>query len=326
MIADIGIDKTHIRTVDPRRDLLVIADLIETCFVDQMDDEGREYVRQIRHAAQNGDFFRWMSGADEHVSLPLGGFVWIEEQRVVGNLTLIPFHSNNRGGNSTRWRYLIANVAVHPSYRRRGIGRQLTMRAIEHIRQHSADAWLQVREDNPAAHSLYVSLGFKERARRTIWEVSPNTSLPEIPSHLSISGRKNEDWPQQSGWLRQTYPPEVAWNLGFRLSRFEPGLWRSLTNFFLETPVTQWAVRRDQQLIGTACWDPGPYRSENLWLAADPDNDEEAIFALLANARRSLLPRRPLNVNFPAGQGTIAFKQAGFFAQNTLIWMEIKNR
>jgi ribosomal protein S18 acetylase RimI-like enzyme len=324
MVASIAIDAAHIRPVDPRRDLLVIADLIEICFLDQMDEEGRDYVRQIRHAAQSGDFFRWMRGADETVSLPLGGFVWVEQQRVVGNLTMIPFRASGPSNGSPRWRYLIANVAVHPDYRRRGIGRQLTMKALEHIHQRRAGAWLQVRDDNPPAHSLYLSLGFEERARRTTWELS-NAAVPvELPSRLNIAKRRNEDWPLQSAWLRQTYPPEVAWNLGFRLKRLEPGFWRTITNLFLEAPVSQWSVRRGQQLIGAASWDPGTYRAENLWLAADPNDEEEALFALLVNARRTLLPRRPLTVNYPVDRGRLAFDQAGFFKQNTLIWMEHK--
>jgi ribosomal protein S18 acetylase RimI-like enzyme len=326
MDATIAINSAHIRPVDPRRDLLVIADLIEICFIDQMDEEGREYVRQIRHAAQSGDFFRWTHGADELVSLPLGGFVWVEEQHVVGNLTIIPFWASGWGKGAAHWRYLIANVAVHPNYRRRGIGRQLTMKALDHIHQRHADAWLQVRDDNPAAHNLYLSLGFEERARRTTWEISNSAPLPEMPSHLVIGKRQNEDWPLQSTWLRQTFPPEVAWNLGFHLKRLEPGLWRSLVNLFMEAPVTHWVVRRGQQIIGAACWDPGAYRAENLWLAADPNQEEEALFALLVQARRSLMTRRPLTVNYPVDQGTIAFNQAGFFKQNTLIWMEHKQK
>jgi len=324
MVASIAIDSSHIRPVDPRRDLLAIADLIEICFMDQMDEEGREYVRQIRHAAQSGDFFRWMRGADEIVSLPLGGFVWVEQQRVVGNLTMIPFRASGNSDGSPRWRYLIANVAVHPDYRRRNIGRQLTMKALEHIHRRHAGAWLQVRDDNPPAHNLYLSLGFQERARRTTWELSNAAALPEMPSGLTIGSRRREDWLLQSTWLRQNFPPEVAWNLGFRLNRLEPGFWRFLANIFLESTVSQWAVRRGQQLIGAASWDPGAYRAENLWLAADPDHEEEALFALLVQARLTLVPRRPLNVNYPVDRGTIAFNQAGFFKQNTLIWMEHK--
>jgi hypothetical protein len=235
---------------------------------------------------------------------------------------MIPFRTSGKGDGSPRWRYLIANVAVHPDYRRRGIGRQLTMKALEHIHQRRAGAWLQVRDDNPPAQNLYLSLGFQERARRTTWELSNGTALPEIPSNLVIDSRRNEDWPLQSCWLRQTFPPEVAWNIGFRLKRLEPGFWRFMTNLFLESPVSQWAVRRGRQLIGAASWDPGAYRAENLWLAADPDNEEEALFALLIQARLTLVSRRPLTVNYPVDRGTIAFNQAGFFKQNTLIWME----
>jgi ribosomal protein S18 acetylase RimI-like enzyme len=324
VVASIALDPKHIRAVDPRRDLLVIADLIELCFADQMDEEGREYVRQIRRAAQNGDFFRWMYGANERVSLPLGGFVWVDEQKVVGNLTLIPFQPSGNNGKATRWRYLIANVAVHPDYRRRGIARQLTLKAIEHIRQRNADAWLQVREDNPPAFNLYRSLGFVERSRRTSWGLAHGSAIPEIPSRLVVANRKDSDWEEEAAWLRQTYPPEVAWNLGFHPKRLAPGFWRSLVNFFYDTPVVHWTVRRGEQLIGAASWDPGPYRAENLWLAADPENEEEALFALLVKARSTLMTRHILNVNYPAGRGTIAFIEAGFFKQNTLIWMENK--
>jgi len=324
MVASLALDTIHIRPVDPRRDLLVIADLIELCFAEQMDDEGREYVRQIRRAAENGDFFRWMYGADERISLPLGGFVWVEEQKVVGNLTLIPFRPARNGARDLRWRYLIANVAVHPAYRRRGIARQLTLKALEHIRQRKADAWLQVREDNPPAINLYRSIGFVERARRTTWELARGFSLPGVPARLLVTLRKDSDWPQLASWLRQTYPPEVSWNLGFHSRRLEPGLWRSVVNFFYDSPVIHWSARRGEYLIGGASWDPGPYRAENLWVAADPDNEEEALFALLVKARASLVTRHPLNINYPAGRGTIAFAEAGFVKQNTLIWMENK--
>jgi ribosomal protein S18 acetylase RimI-like enzyme len=304
-----------IRPVNLQSDLVMIADLIETCFSDQMDEEGRAYVRQIRQAAQNNNFTRWLPGANERVSLPLDGYVWIDGRRLIGNLTLIPFY---RGGH---WRYLIANVAVHPDYRQRGIGRALTAKAIDHIRQRQAEPWLQVRDDNQPAIHLYHSLGFVERARRTTWEAT-GAEIRSFTSTLVSAPPRQRDWPVQASWLSSTYPPAVEWNLGFRLKRMAPGLWQGIQNFFMDTPVFQYAVFKGEKLAGTASWDPGPHRGENLWLAADPEQEEEAVFALLIEARRQLSTRRPLAINYPAGQAEIAFIQAGFIKQNTLIWME----
>ena len=155
----------HLRPLDVRTDLASIADLIELSFSDHMDAEGRDYIRYIRRVAQNNSLIRWVPGAAELVSLPLHGYVWQEDNRIIGNLSLIPFFFQNH------WIYLIANVAVHPDYRRQGIGRKLTLRAIEHIRKHEvSEAWLQVRDDNSGAYQLYRSLGFVERTRRTTWQ------------------------------------------------------------------------------------------------------------------------------------------------------------
>ncbi len=53
----------------------------------------------------------------------------------------------------------IANVAVHPSHRRRGIARELVAAAIEQGSSLSR-LTLEVRESNTAAIALYRSLGF----------------------------------------------------------------------------------------------------------------------------------------------------------------------
>ena len=63
--------------------------------------------------------------------MPPAGLVWKEDspdgggRRLVGNLSLIPIGLQGKRG------YLIANVAVHPDFRGRGIGRELTTTALE---------------------------------------------------------------------------------------------------------------------------------------------------------------------------------------------------
>ncbi len=56
----------------------------------------------------------------------------------------------------------ILNLAVHPSYRRRGVARQLFTEAIRRARSRGCQtAWLEVRPSNEAARQLYQSLGFQ---------------------------------------------------------------------------------------------------------------------------------------------------------------------
>lgn len=61
----------------------------------------------------------------------------------------------------------IHNLAVHPAYRRQGIGRSLLSSAIDSAKgQGSNCVTLEVRKSNQAAQQLYYSLGFVERGVR----------------------------------------------------------------------------------------------------------------------------------------------------------------
>ena len=61
----------------------------------------------------------------------------------------------------------VLNVAVHPSWRRRGIARQLLHRLLIELRAVGVErCHLEVRVSNNPAQSLYRSLGFVEQAIR----------------------------------------------------------------------------------------------------------------------------------------------------------------
>lgn len=55
----------------------------------------------------------------------------------------------------------IANIAVNPNYRRRGVGTKLIKEALKKLKE----ARVEVRESNKAAQKFYQSLGFKEKNR-----------------------------------------------------------------------------------------------------------------------------------------------------------------
>jgi ribosomal protein S18 acetylase RimI-like enzyme len=302
--------------LDKHRDLLRVADLIELCFADTLDADGRDYLRYLRRMATDVNYAAWASSPQER---GMDGFVFEADGKIIGNLTLIPF---NKEGHPI---YLIANVAVHPDYRRRGIGRLLTVQALEttHERNNAA-AWLQVRDDNPVAYNLYRSLGFVERARRSSWNCrpAPLTSFAR-PHEVSVGPRRQGDWEMQRRWLADTYPTDVAWNLAFHEEKLRPSFWRNMARILNGEEITHWTARLNDKLVGSLSREMTPMHSDTLWAAVDPEHEELALSALLPVARKSWSTVKPLAVNYPAGQGIEAFNQAGYNLQNTLIWMEV---
>jgi ribosomal protein S18 acetylase RimI-like enzyme len=317
----------HLRPFDIRRDITAVADLVERCFADTLDPDGQNYLRRMRSAARNSRFMRWATAVEERVSIPLSGYVWEEDGRVVGNLTLIPFNAHG-----TR-NYLIANVAVHPDYRRRGIARSLTATAIEQARKRgSPAAWLHVRDDNPGAVKLYQTLGFEEIARRTTWANSTQKPeaepAPEKPwlGEVNVVLRRSQDWQQQQIWLSKTYPSELTWHLFLKPKELVPGFMGAFHRFISGTYIWQWSALHAGQLLGVLAYQTTPSYADNLWLAAPAQHEDAAAQALLSYARKHLPPHRPLSLDYPSGRAVQAIQSAGFQVHQTLIWMKIQFR
>lgn len=316
----------QLRPFDVRKDLNSVADLIELCFADTLDPDGERYLRQMRDAARSVSFLRWASSAADVSIMPLSGYVWEEDGKVVGNLSLIPFSIWNQ-----RY-YLIANVAVLPEYRRQGIARALTSMALEQSRRKkAAGAWLHVREENDAAIRLYLSLGFNERARRTTYHnnrngkvLIPNEPVPDSEP-LVILPRRSHTWPQQSAWLRSLYPPELTWHLPLNFNILRPGLLGGLYGLINGTITHHWVAQRGDRLVGAITWQSFNGYNDYLWLAVPPILDDAAIQALLLFIRQRLPAHRQVNFDFPARVASQAIQSAGFTAHQTLIWMVVDN-
>jgi ribosomal protein S18 acetylase RimI-like enzyme len=300
----------NLRPFDVRRDLLAVADLVELCFAPSLDSDGHAYIRQMRQAARAG---RWLPQPLEG-DAPLMGMVWVEDGVLVGNLNLIP---QPRGGHT---RYLIANVAVHPAYQRRGIAQQLTLAALDDLRARGGpETWLQVDQTNATAVHLYQRLGFVEKLRRTSWRGWP----PDRPARpaAGVRSRQAHDWPQQSAWLKHSYPADVRWQLPLNLAALQPGLQGSVHRLFGPTRTLQWSAQAAGSLRAVLTWQRTNLEADRLWLAAAADDPQPPLAALLAAASRHLEPDRKLALNYPAGLAIPAFDAAGFTVLRTLIWM-----
>jgi len=309
----------QLRSLNILRDLPAVANLVEKCFADTMDAEGRRYVQEMRRAGQDNSFLRWASYAVETASMPLSGYVWEENGEIVGNVSLIPFHHRQRKI------YLIANVAVRPDCRLKGIGRALTVSAMHHADQrHASETWLHVREDNPGAIALYASLGFRELARRTTWQAKPDRNASADGLGITIARRSSCDWPLQETWLRRLYPDLLAWYYPMPWVPLRPGIGPAFYRFMMDYNVSQWVARIDKNPSAVLSWQAMSGNSDRLWAAVPPEGSERALTALLLNARRDLSWRQTLTLDFPAGQHNASIDAAGFRPYRTLLWMKLQ--
>jgi ribosomal protein S18 acetylase RimI-like enzyme len=307
----------HLRTMNMFRDLPAVADLVELCFADTMDGEGRRYVQDMRRSGSDNAFLKWASRAAETTSLPLTGYIWEENGRIVGNASLVPFR--HRGQRI----YLIANVAVHPDHRRKGIARALTERALQHARDKRIhEIWLHVREDNPEAAHLYSEIGFVERARRTTWKAGTDLHAPRLESDIAVTGRHPLFWETQRHWLSRLYPDFLAWHRNWNFNSLRPGLWTWFYLLFVDMNIRQWAAVRGDELLATLAWIPSE-GGDSLFAGAGEGCDPEALTGLLLRARRDLYHLHPkISMDFPAGIFDDAIRAAGFDPARTLIWMQ----
>ena len=282
-----------------------------------MDSDGRRYVQDMRRAGNDNSFLKWANRVAESTSLPLTGYVWEEGHHIVGNVSLVPFRQNKHR------LYLIANVATHPDYRRQGIARALTLRAMQHAHEKKVnDIWLHVRADNPEAIHLYETLGFVERARRTAWQAYTDANISQVETDIAITNRYPRFWGTQLKWLSRLYPDALSWHMNWSFSSLKPGLFNWLYLMFLDVNVRQWAATRKDDLLATLSWIPTG-RGESLFAATGERSDPEALRALLTQARRDLSRSyHHISLEFPAGLFDDAIQAAGFKALRTLIWMQ----
>jgi ribosomal protein S18 acetylase RimI-like enzyme len=158
------------RPVNLNSDVPQLVKLLQTVFGESLDGEDRHYLSEITGKAPYVPPVLWRFNPSAGRLSP--GFVWEEAGRIVGNVTLLP--------TQVYGRFLVANVAVLPSHRRRGIARQLMLATEEAVRARNGRViLLQVVKENEAAIDLYRSLGYETAGHMTSW-YSPNSRLRRL--------------------------------------------------------------------------------------------------------------------------------------------------
>jgi ribosomal protein S18 acetylase RimI-like enzyme len=306
-----------LRPFDPGRDLLVLADLIEIGFARNLDSSGHQMVRGLRALGRLG----WLGGILSRWLLPPAanpqGFVWEEQGQVLGNASLLPVT-----GYPQRW--VMANVAVFPEQRRRGIGRALILASIEHARKQGArEIFLQVDQDNEAAKQLYLSLGFRSIGPRTTWvgrisELDLSTSLVS-----PVRRRKSSEWRQQWNLARHLHPEGLVWPYPTRAGYFRPKVWQERFGIH---PDRHWVWLEGDRLIGSASlrWGLEPNQLRMILLVND-EHRGQIERDLLITSLKNLRPYGAVvHMDYPTGEAEQVFRKIGFSDLRRLVWMSLK--
>lgn len=304
-----------LRPVNLRSDLGELADLIELVFSPGMDRAGREAVRDMRLLGRSG--LAVLPGMGDVVQGMGQGYVWVEQGRLVGNISL--FVSNRPQADT----WLIANVGVHPDFRRRGIGDRLVAAAVAQVRRRGGRlALLQVDCDNEAAQRLYQRRGFHVERAWTHWRRDASIrSLPEVEAGPArIANLRRGEWQAEYDLAQRLRPRErggLGWQRPLRRDEFRRPLSRRLNDWLNMRGQERLVLRAqdDGRLLASLWIDHGLLTaSTQLTLFADEQRRPAHAATLLASAvRRHGIGRQSLLLEHPADEEDVTGVLRQFF-------------
>jgi ribosomal protein S18 acetylase RimI-like enzyme len=317
------------RPVNLKTDLAPLADLIEIAFADTMDSGGRAAIREMRALSRLGPGLSIVPAMNELV-LGVGmGYVWIEDGRLVGNVSVYPASQPPEAPRA----WIIANVAVHPDYRGRGIARSLMQDSLASVRERSAtpaDVILQVEAPNWKARQLYESLGFSNEGAFTLWRRGPSRVPDTLQGRMGpyIARRSWNEWRAEYALAERARPPElggIGWLRPVAPSLFRPSLRKAINDFVNLRGKERLVIQDAHGAMTGALWIERGFGAGavQLTLLVDPEAREAEDMALLLTGLRRFGPDHTLAIEHPAEDTTVCalLERFDFRRVRTLVHM-----
>jgi ribosomal protein S18 acetylase RimI-like enzyme len=318
-----------LRALDPMKDLRGVADLIEAAFTDDLGQSGQKALNELRWLSRMKPVLWWMVYSNPEHSDFLSGFVWEEDQKIVGNITI------NHTGTTTR-RWLISNLAVSDSYRRRGIARGLMYAALELVKEYNGEVVsLQVRQDNIPARKLYEELNFREVTGTTYLKADkiPVVKPLSIPPGVRLRRRRFDMTDARAAYnlACAATPLSAQKDWPIRQRHFQLGTNERINNLFQligGTGATDyWIVEDGIRFVATLTVTPGPLgKKHKIDIKIHPDWRGSLEKPLISRALHYLYrwPNKGIDVHHPTYhiEATQAFQELGLKKIQTLLWMK----
>jgi ribosomal protein S18 acetylase RimI-like enzyme len=314
-----------------------VLDLIELAFGDALDLEAQRALRSMRLPP----LLTPVIGFFDHLAPPgegmMPGYVWLEHGHVVGTASVRRVHPFNQG-------WLISNVAVHPDYQGRGIGRAL-MEACLDFAEDFGGTWvvLQARGDNHVARHLYASLGFQaigEIVRFHKETARVPDDLPPSSVELSLRPAGWSDGRPLRRLAQALTSYDILWPDNLNRELYETGLFGRLSarlrgrqrQWWLQDRSPEDTGRRNHGIFAAV----GIERDRDLpWhrlrILIKPRAQSETLAVALAEfglQQLSTLPLEPVEIEHPASdQDTqAALAKVGFHPVYSLVHMRLNLR
>lgn len=234
--------ETGLRPFDFSRDLRPVAELISVAFASELDDRGNAALREMRMMSHFGSVLGLVNRGSGEFNDLLNGFVWVDNGRVVGNVTV---QRADRAGS--RWQ--IANVAVAPSHRGRGISRRLMQAALEHATE-CGGQWvvLQVYARNEVARRLYDSLGFELVGGMVDLRVQRTPHIDQAGTLPRLTSFGAGDWQPLYELANHQLGGQMQWWRALRREEFQQTIEQQLGEWFRRTVGQEQVFRRAVQV------------------------------------------------------------------------------
>ncbi len=229
--------------------------------------------------------------------------------------------------------YIVCNVVVRRSHRRRGIGRKLTEAAIAEARKREAKGVvIQVHEDNTPALRLYTDLGFQPVAAEIelrLEAIQPVAVLDSPGYH--IRPWQPADGPASLELARLVTPQVWQWLRPVRPEQYAANRWaawgRRLTNRLGGRRIYRLIALHEAQPAALLTVTVALRRGEHhLALLVHPDHTGQLEAPLVSRALHTLTaaPRKAVRamVNQEEKSLLSVLRDYGFQAQRTLLTMK----
>ncbi len=316
-------EQSHVRPMHVRQDARQVIALLELVFNQHLRGAGH-------HTISPGFSLKdFINGREQIVP----GFVYSIDKRIVGNVSLLE--------SRVPGRYLVANVAVHPDFRRRGIARKMMVEVVRYIKNRGGhQIALQVETENESAYKLYQELGFEKVGEVRDWRMNwyalktvasrppISRSRPDDYGEFQLRPLRPEDAKQAFLLDKSIFPKALNWPDPPQPNYYKRGLKRSIQWFFSGSNHEIWvAENQSKQVVGLGIIENDFGRPYALKFRMHPDWAHLVERPMVAKLSRRLryMRSKTIVIQQDVNQSSIEglLREAGFSLKRNLTVMHL---